>query len=86
MHDTRSNDLRVLTEVCAEGFQAFDTAQVAPSDIALFVDQWEGRRMAEVYRSHLSKFFFQLACRKGFRKGNPTREVTLEKSETRKST
>ncbi len=68
MHDTRSNDLRVLTEVCAEGFQAFDTAQVAPSDIALFVDQWEGRRMAEVYRSHLSKFFSSWLAAKAFEK------------------
>ena len=82
MHDTRNKDLKLLTAVCAEAFSAFDTNQIGPSDIALFVDQWEGRRMAEVYRSHLSKFF-QWACRKGHRKDNPTREVTVEKSEAR---
>ncbi len=53
------------------------------SVIAVFVDQWEGRRAAQLYRGHLSKFF-AWACRKGIVKANPARDVTLKKPKKRK--
>lgn len=63
--------------VIAKGFKQFDLADVTPADIAEFVDQWEGRRSAQSYRSHLSKFF-AWCCRKGLMTTNPAREVTVE--------
>lgn len=78
MFEKRNKDLLAINEVIARTFGEFNVNQVIPADVANFVDQWEGRRMAEVYRSHLSKFF-QWACRRGYRADNPTREVTLEK-------
>lgn len=83
MHDKRDKDLKTINEVVIDGFAEFDVTQVMPVDIAAFVDQWEGRRMGELYHSHLSKFF-QWACRKGYRTDNPVREVKVEKAPTRK--
>lgn len=67
----------------AEAFADFDIDQVMPVDIAQYVDQWEGQRMAKVWHSRLSDFF-AWACRKGLRSDNPCREVNLEKPPKRK--
>jgi integrase len=67
----------------AEAFADFDVDQVMPVDIAEFVDQWEGQRMAQVWHSRLSGFF-AYACRKGWRNDNPCREVAVEKPASRK--
>lgn len=63
-------------------FEAFNVIQVEPVDIARFLDQWEGRRMAEVYKATLSKFF-AWCVRTGLRSDNPVRDVTVEKSSKR---
>lgn len=64
-------------------FADFDLVQVQPADIALFLDQWEGRRSAQSYKGYLVKFF-AWCCRKGVMTNNPAREVTVEKVKTRK--
>lgn len=61
----------------------FDVAQIEPTDIATFVDQWEGRRAAQVYRGHLVKFFAWCA-RKGLVKTNPAEVITVATPKKRK--
>jgi hypothetical protein len=60
----------------------FDLVQVKPSDVAQFLDQWEGRRSAQAYKAHLSKFF-AWCCRRGLLNSNPARDVTVEKPQAR---
>lgn len=67
--------------VIAKSFSDFDVDQVLPVDIANFVDQWEGQRMAEVWLSRLSGFF-AWCCRKGTRSNNPCSDVTVEKAKS----
>ncbi len=57
-------------------FADFDIVEVMPHDIAVFVDQWEGRRSAQSYKGHLSKFF-EWCCRRGILATNPAREVSV---------
>lgn len=76
-----------ITRQCvkiAEAFQDFDVHQVLPVDIAEYVDQWEGKRMAQVWHSRLSDFF-SWTCRKGLRSENPCREVKVEKPKAKKT-
>lgn len=63
-------------KIVETGLADFDVAQVTPVDVATFLDQWEGRRSAQAYRGHLSKFF-AWCCRKGLRETNPAREVEV---------
>lgn len=77
-----------ITRICnkiAEAFTDFDVEQVMPHDIATFIDQWEGQRMAEVYLSRLSDFF-AWTCRKGIRNDNPCREVEIDERPKAKKT
>ena len=67
----------------AEAFQDFDVPQVLPVDIAQYVDQWEGRRMAQLWHSRLSGFF-AWCCRKGLRSDNPCRDVKVEKPKAKR--
>lgn len=76
-------DIARQCAVISAAFEDFSVSDVIPVDIARFVDQWEGRRMAQVYRGRLSDFF-SWACRKGLRNDNPAREVKVEKPERRK--
>lgn len=62
--------------VVERAFADFDLTQVTPVDVATFLDQWDGRRSAQSYRGHLSKFF-AWCCRKGLLNANPAREVTV---------
>lgn len=71
-----------IGEVITDAFGAFNVGQVLPVDVAAFVDQWQGRRMAQVYHSRLSDFF-RWCCRRGYRTDNPVREVTVEKPKKR---
>lgn len=68
----------------AEAFAEFDVDQVLPVDIAEFIDQWEGQRMAQLWHSRLSGFF-AWCCRKGYRTNNPVREVEVEKPKANKN-
>lgn len=68
----------------AEAFADFDVDQVLPVDIASFVDQWEGQRMAQLWHSRLSGFF-TWCCRKGYMTSNPCREVKVEKPKANKA-
>lgn len=62
--------------VIENAFSEFDIAEIMPRDIAVFVDQWEGRRSAQSYKGHLSKFF-EWCCRRGILATNPAREVSV---------
>ncbi|MDR2219773.1 MAG: tyrosine-type recombinase/integrase [Methylobacillus sp.] len=70
--------------VIENAFADFDIHQARASDVALFVDQWEGRRAAQTYRGHLSAFF-AWCCRRGILDTNPAREVTLVAPKKRKT-
>lgn len=60
----------------------FNVNQVLPVDVASFVDQWEGRRAAQVYLSRLSDFF-KWSARKGLRADNPCSLVRVDKPKAR---
>lgn len=64
--------------VIEKAFADFDLVDITPSDVATFIDNWEGRRSAQNYRTHLIKFF-AWAARKGLVNTNPAREVTVKK-------
>lgn len=68
--------------VIENAFADFDIHQIMPSHVATFVDQWQGRRAAQLYRGHLSKFF-AWCCRRGILEKNPAREVTVEAPQKR---
>jgi len=68
--------------VIEKAFGDFDLEQIRPTDIALFVDQWEGRRSAGAYRGHMSKFF-AWCCRTDLLEVNPAREVEVAKPPAR---
>jgi integrase len=61
-----------------DAFADFNLVEVKPSDVAIFLDQWEGRRSAQSYKGHLSKFY-AWATRRGLLNANPAREVTVDK-------
>ncbi|POB00128.1 hypothetical protein C2134_02755 [Chromobacterium sinusclupearum] len=82
IHETGNKQLLNYSTVIESGFHEFNVREVMPVDVADFLDQWEGRRMAEVYHSRLSDFF-RWACRKGYRNDNPVREVSIEKVKRR---
>jgi integrase len=63
--------------VVEAAFRKYNLAEITPAVVATFVDQWEGRRSAQSYRGHLSKFF-AWCCRKGLMNTNPAREVTVD--------
>lgn len=63
--------------VIENAFADFDLIQVAPSDVALFVDQWKRRRASQTYKGLLTKFF-SWCCRRGIMRENPAREVTID--------
>lgn len=82
LFEARNDEITRLCTVIKGAFENFDVAQVLPVDVATFVDQWEGKRMSEVYLSRLSDFF-AWACRKGLRDDNPCREVSVESPDKR---
>ncbi|MTD32597.1 hypothetical protein [Paludibacterium denitrificans] len=82
MHDIVNRQLISSSAVIEDAFFEFDVDQILPVDVAKFVDQWEGRRMAQVYHSRLSDFF-RWACRRGMRSDNPVREVSIKKPKRR---
>ena len=63
--------------IIEKAFRDFDIKNIAPADVAEFVDQWEGRRSAQTYKASLSKFF-EWCCRKGVLEHNPAKEVSVE--------
>jgi integrase len=69
--------------IIENAFADFDLDQIMPTDIATFVDQWSGRRSAEAYRAHLTKFFAWCCSRKGSMKTNPAREVEITRPPAR---
>jgi len=77
-----SKEITRKCKILAEAFGDFDVVQIMPVDVAKFLDQWEGQRSAQVYRSRLSDFF-AWACRKGLRNDNPCREVKVDKPASR---
>jgi integrase len=77
-----SKELCRVIDKIAEAFNDFNVNQVLPVDVASFVDQWEGRRAAQVYLSRLSDFF-KWSARKGLRADNPCSLVRVDKPKTR---
>jgi integrase len=68
--------------VIKEAFGDFDVGGIEPTDVAQFLDQWEGRRAAQLYRGHLIKFFAWCA-RKGIVKTNPAEVIKVAKPHNR---
>ena len=79
-----SKGLIYVFSVIEEAFADFNLSQVTPAEIALFVDQWEGKRSAQSYKGHLSKFF-EWCCRRGIMNANPAREVTVKAPKKRET-
>ena len=82
MHQTANKNFKSVFNTIEQAFKTFDLVDVLPVDIATFVDQWEGQRMAQIYQSRLSDFF-KWTCRKGYRADNPCREITVAKPKKR---
>jgi integrase len=72
-----SKTLESVYNMIENGFADMDLEDIRPTDVALFLDQWEGRRSAQTYRSHLSKFF-KWCGKKGLRDTNPATADILE--------
>jgi integrase len=72
-----SKTLESPYNIIENGFADMNLVDIRPADIALFLDQWEGRRSAQTYRSHLSKFF-KWCCKKGLRDTNPATADMIE--------
>lgn len=64
--------------VIENAFAEFDLVQIRPVDVGQFLDQWEGRRAAQSYRAHLSKFFEWCCHKRGLLDSNPARQISLE--------
>jgi integrase len=63
--------------IIEHAFADFDVEQIRTVDVQLFVDQWEGRRSAQTYKAHLTKFFGW--CRRtGLIEHNPASDVEIE--------
>jgi len=78
-----TKDLQNYLGVIENAFADFDIDQIQPSDVARFVDQWEGRRAAQLYKGFLSKFY-SWGCRRGIVNINPAREITVTTPKKRK--
>lgn len=63
--------------VIERAFKDFGVVDVKTADVAQFLDQWEGRRSAQSYRAHLSKFF-KWCGKKGLRETNPATADMIE--------
>ena len=74
--------LRNVLEVIQDAFEDADVEGIKPPAIALFLDQWEGRRAAQTYKGHLLKFF-AWAVRIGLAPSNPVKDVELKKPKAR---
>lgn len=83
MFEEGSKEITRSIGVIKRAFEDFNVVQVQPVDVARFVDQWLGQRMAQVYLSRLSKFF-RWAVRRGLRSDNPCLNVRVEKPKGRK--
>lgn len=62
--------------IIEKAFRDCDVANIEPVHVAEFLDQWEGRRSAQTYKTTLSKFF-AWCCRKGYVKHNPVTDVSV---------
>jgi integrase len=51
-------------------FAVMDVADIKPHHVNKFLEQWEGRRSAQTYRTYLERFF-TWSCGQGYRDGNP---------------
>lgn len=80
--DANNKEFTRVCKAIADGFSSFDVAQVMPVDVAEFVDQWEGQRMAAIYLSRLSDFF-RWCIRRGLRPDNPCADIEVEKPKKR---
>jgi integrase len=82
MFDEANKELSRQCRIIGEAFGAFDIEEPQGVDIAKFVDQWEGQRMAQVWMSRLSDFF-RWAIRRGLRHDNPCANIRVEKPKAR---
>ena len=78
LHQKNISNLKSILNVIEKGFSSFDVAQVKGTDVAEYLDFWEGKRVAQVYKSYLSKFFAWCISRKGLIEINPVDQIELE--------
>lgn len=78
MFKAANDEISRVCRVIATAFEDFNPDQVIPVDVARFLDQWEGQRMAQVYRARLSDFY-TWACRRGDASSNPVADVKVDK-------
>lgn len=79
-----SKGLLSVLGVIEHSFSDFNLVQITPADVAEFVDQWEGKRSAQSYKGHLSKFF-SWCCRRRLMNTNPANDVTVEAPKKRET-
>ena len=77
------SNLKSILHVIEGGFCNFDLTQVKPTDVAEFLDFWEGQRIAQIYKSHMTNFFDWYISRTGLITVNPVASFELEPVEDR---
>jgi integrase len=75
-----NKSLNSFFDIIAHAFQDANVADIMPMHVNQFLKQWHGRRAAQAYRGHLSKFF-SWATSEGYRESNPaTAHVVMVKA------
>jgi integrase len=77
MHKEGQSSYRSWWHQIEDAFRDFNVADIRPSDINEFLEQWSGQRTAEALLSQIS-LFLKWCAAKGVINVNPAREITLE--------
>lgn len=78
-----TSNLKSSCAIIARCFEDFNIDQPIGYDVAQFIDQWAGRRSAQIYLARLSDFF-RWSIRRGLRTDNPCANIRAEKPEPRR--
>jgi integrase len=78
-----TKNIESALRVIEKGLADFDISEIRAYDIAQFLDQWEGQRAAQVYKSYLVKFFAWCISRHGLIDVNPATQIEIEPPEKR---
>lgn len=78
-------NIKSALKIIREYFAEFDVEQVRGFDVAQFLDQWEGQRSAQTYRSYLSLFFEWCISRHGLINVNPAKQISVTPPQKRRA-